>query len=297
MTKVCLDLGQYETAEHEVRSMIERGYLPDNHIRLGQLLQAQNRLKEAIEAYQAGLTHLGLSIQDLESPAFPFKFPKELAAFTALIGLGECYFDMGDRGRAAQYFHHSAKLRANSHRPFLGFAKLFVASGELDKAEFALGKVGERDGRDPETHRVLGKLCEKRQRLDLAFNCYTKAFELGPKDEKNVDPFFHLGSRLNRWEDMRPVLEKFLEDNPASVLTMGRLAKLHFEIGRYRRALELTEKGLELQPDHPVLKALGKKSREAVEAGLDQEAFAPEAGPLSLDINLSQDHFIWNQVE
>ena len=258
-TRICLALGKYDQAEEELRALIARGYSPDNYIRLGQVLQGKKMPAAAVEAYKQGLAGFGLSDEDLEGPVFPFNFPKELASFNALIGLGECFFELGDRVEAAKHYHRAAKLRANSHKPFLGFAKIYLAANQLDRVELAMLKVRERDGKDPETHRVLGKLCQRRDRLDLAFGCYLKAFEFGKSDEKNIDPLYYAGAALGKWEEMRPPLEAFLEEKPEHVPALNRLAAVHFELGEAERALELLDRGLALDPNHPAFRGLRQK--------------------------------------
>lgn len=263
LLKSCLAVKDYETAEKEIRSLIARGFEADNWMRLGVVLQARKKPKEAIEAYQKGLAGYGLNESDFESNAFPINFPKELAAFTTLIGIGECYFEMGAGGEAARYFHMAANLRANSHKPFLGFAKLYMAINQLDRAEVAISKIGPRDGKnDPETHRVLGKLCQRRGRVDLAFNCYSEAFKVDKNDEMNIDPYYYTGASLGKWQEMAPVLEEFLENHPHHVLAMSRLSSVYYQTGDYEKARELTERGLKNDPTNAVLKSISNRLKE-----------------------------------
>ena len=257
LVKTCLAMHKLDEVEQEVRGLIARGYEPDNYIRLGQILQVTERFHEAIDAYQKGLDGYGLTEADFESRIFPINFPKELSAFTTLIGMGECYFETGQRVEAARMFHRAAKLRANSHRPFLGFAKLYLASNQLDRAETAISKIGEREGRkDPETHRVLGKLCQRRNRLDIAFGCYMKAFEYGKTDEKNIDPLYYAGAALGKWEAMKPVFEDFLEAKPDHVGAISRLASVCQRLGENDKALELARRGLSLDIANTTLRGI-----------------------------------------
>ncbi|MBU2549672.1 MAG: glycosyltransferase [Proteobacteria bacterium] len=263
LVEACLETGRLTEAENACRSLIERGYSPDNWLRLGRVLQAGRRYPEAVAAYLQGLKGLNLNTADLDSPVFPFNFPKELASFTSMIGLGECHYELGNMTEAAHWYRRAAKLRANSHRPFLGFAKLFLASNQLDRAEAALTRVGERDGKDPETHRVLGKLCERRKRMDLAFGCYLKAFQYGQADEKNIDPFYFAGANLERWAEMQPVLETFLEQRPSHLQAIIRLASVYFQLGEFERAGETARRGLEIDGSNTALHRLIKRSEPA----------------------------------
>lgn len=260
--KVCMAQRDYGTIEPKLIDLIERGYEPDNLIRLGVLYQETDRFKEAIDAYYKGLNSFGLKEKHLESPVFPFNFPKELSAFTALIGLGECYLALGVQKEAARFLHHAAKLRANSYKPFLGFAKLFLDAGQLERVDYALRQAGERDARkDPETHRLLGKLCERKDRLDLAFECYIKAFEADKTDEKNIDPLYYAGAGLGRWYDMVEPLDNFLKGQPGHVKAITRLASIYLQIGDYYKAQELTGRGLVIEPGNSILASIDQRSR------------------------------------
>jgi len=271
--KINLALGRYDPAAELCLDLIKKGYAPDNWVRLGVVRQAQGQYLEAIEAYRQGLKAIGLKEADLESSVFPISFPQEFNSFAALIGRGDCWFELGRFDEAARFYRLAAKLRANSHRPFLGFAKIFLAGNQLDQAEAALANVGRRDGRDPETHRILGKLCERRNRPDLAFGSYLKAFEYGQTDEKNIDPFYYLGAGLGKWSEMKPVLEKFVAQRGDHSKALGRLASVFHHLGEHRRAEETARRALALEPNNSFLLKLWPRIKKAQEN---------EAGPVSV---------------
>ncbi len=262
-TRICLALKQYGEAEKECQALARAGYRPDNLIRLGEILQAQGRHKEAVQAYQEGFQTLGMTENDLDSSVFPIDFPRELNGFTALIGLGESHLELGDQAEAARMFRRASRLRANSHRPFLGFAKLFLATNQLDQAETALGNAGMRDGRDPETHRLLGKLCERRKRLDLAFTCYLKAFANAKDDEKNLDPLYFTGANLGKWAELKPVFQEFLEHRPGHVQAVTKLTTIHLNLGEVDQAAEICQSALNRNPAYAPLKAMARKIEQA----------------------------------
>ena len=284
MVKICLQTGEFDRVEKEIRDLLDRGFVPDNLIRLGQVLQATGRYQDAAEAYQKSLKYFDVSDEDLSGPVFPFNFPKELSTFTALMGLAECHEKLGDSSEAMRMFHRASKLRANSHRPFLGFARHFLASGQIDKAEAALSRLGERSGKsDPETHRLLGKLCYKKGRPDLAFNCYRNAFENGRPDEKNIDPLYTMGRTLNRWEEVRTTLEGFLEKKPNSILALCRLADVYFNLKMMDEALQTIDRGQALDEKNAVLKGISLKIEKAMAAGCPVEPEPAKLEPQVLD--------------
>lgn len=260
LAKICLALKDYQTVEREARRLIQRGYRPDNLIWLGLALNRQGRWPEAVEAFTEALKEFYLTEKSFEAECFPINFPKDMGVFKIFIGLGEACLGLGDCGLAAKYYHLAAKTRANSHKPFLGFAKLYLAAGQIDRAETALNRLPGREGeKDPETHRLLAKLCQRRQRLDLSFTCMLKAFECAPGDENNVDPFYFAGAALGRWEEMAPVLDRFLAENPDDLKGLARQAAVLTQLERRAEAWNLIQRGLALRPGHPVLRSLADR--------------------------------------
>ena len=259
-----INLKRYDEAEQELRALIARGYRYDNYIRLGRVLQLKGQYREAVDCYQASLNQFGLKDEDLASPIFPFNFPKELSAFTALIGLGECFFALGNVEESARMYHRAAKLRANSHRPFLGFAKQLFKDNQLDRVEMVLANLAGRDAeKDPETHRLLGRLANRRGQPELAFSCFLRAYERGKQDEQNIDPLFSTGKKLGRWAEMKPVFEEFHALRPDALQGMIRLAETYHQLGMHKQALALAEQGLALAPSHMILKRIARKAEEA----------------------------------
>ncbi|MDR1045204.1 MAG: glycosyltransferase [Candidatus Adiutrix sp.] len=280
----------YAPLEKELRTLIGRGYRPDNLIRLGVLLGHMGRWPEAVETLKEALAAHGLCEEDFEAGCFPFSLNRNLSVFHLFNALGEACLAVNDPGQAARYYHLASKLRTDSHKPFLGFAKVWLASGQYDRAEAALTKLPGRGGQeDPETHRLLGLLCQKRRQLDLSFRCLRKAFELGPDDEKNVEPFYFVGAALGKWEEMYNPLAAFSHKHPDHALALARLSAVCFNLQNDVLALDMAEKCLALSPSNATAKSIISRIRAreaplAAENGLNPEIIA-EVGGLKLNLN------------
>lgn len=287
-SRICFDLKKYDEAEEKCRALIERGYGADNWIRLGRILQIKEKFDEAILAYKKGLEEIGMKEADLNSSVFPISVSVDFGSFTALIGLGECLLETGNLTESSKMFRRAAKLKANSHRPFLGFGKLFLKTGELDKAEEALitavkkneivMNVGEDNTsisslvkddrgelfgmRDPEVHHWLGVLYEKKKLFDMAFDWHLKAFELDKTDSRNIDSIYRVGVVLERWEDVKRLLEEFLEHHPGHVPAMTRLSSIYYTSGEYQKAEDMAEQGLTFDPENVELRKIYLKIRQ-----------------------------------
>ncbi len=290
LAPLCLAQKDYATLEKELRSLIDRGYRADNLIRLGYMLGQQGRWPEAVDALKEALAAHGLADEDFQADCFPFALDRNLSVFHLLVALGESCLEINDLGEAAHYYHLASKLKSNSHKPFLGFAKVWFQSGQLDRAEVALQKLPGREGKeDPETHRLLGVLCQKRKNLDLAFQCLQKAFELGPDDEKNVDPFYFVGASLGKWEEMYDPLATFSHQNPEHVGGLARLAAVCFHLKSENLAADVAGRCLELDPNNAVAKSIQGRIRAQAAKAAEENRLVPEAivevGGLRLDLN------------
>ncbi|MBW2624530.1 MAG: tetratricopeptide repeat protein, partial [Deltaproteobacteria bacterium] len=134
---------------------------------------------------------------------------------TALVGLGECLFEIGRYNEAASVFEAALKTWSLSHRPYLGLGRIHLAQDRLDEAEKYFARLGGMDGKEnPEVHRAMGLLCERRGQPELALNCYLTAFKYDPADEKTLDLIYETGAGIGKWDKIRGALKKFLEVNP-----------------------------------------------------------------------------------
>ncbi|MDR1676964.1 MAG: glycosyltransferase [Deltaproteobacteria bacterium] len=254
---LCLTSGDYERAEKELFALIERGYLVDNYMRLAQLRLVQKRYPEAIEAGLKSMECMNLHPEDFDSDCFPFRIPAELNCFKLFMSMGQAYLELRNFGEAAKFYHLASKLKSNSHKPFLGFVKTYLAAGQLDRAEGAISRIPQPDGQeDPETHRLLAAICRKRKNLPLAFDCLKKAFEKGPLDEQNIEPFYFTGAGLGRWREMVEPLKNFVLHHENNVSAFSRLSAIHFNLGENYLALETAKKALALDPKNPIARSI-----------------------------------------
>jgi tetratricopeptide (TPR) repeat protein len=296
LAPVCLAQRDYETLERELRGLIDRGYRADNLIRLGVMLGRAGRWPEAVAALREALAAHGLTEDDFQADCFPFNLGRKLAVFHLLMALGESCLEINEHTQAAHYYHLASKIKSADHEPALGFARVWLATGQIEKAEETLARLPSPDAanKDPETQRLLGKICQRRKNLELAYQCYKKAFELGPDDAANVDPFYYTGAAQGRWEEMLETLQTFTGHDPGNVNGQARLAAVCFQLGLDAEAAEAVERCLALEPNHPVAKSL--KSR--LEGRLPETPETPPeiaavAGPGGLSLDLTAAPLTW----
>ncbi|MDR2422098.1 MAG: glycosyltransferase family 2 protein, partial [Deltaproteobacteria bacterium] len=68
---VCLQNKNYDQLENEAKALIERGYKPDNYMRLARLYRVQGRWNEVLEAGLKSMESLSLKFEDFEADCFP----------------------------------------------------------------------------------------------------------------------------------------------------------------------------------------------------------------------------------
>ncbi|MDR2368441.1 MAG: glycosyltransferase [Deltaproteobacteria bacterium] len=283
---LCLKSGDHDRAEKELLGLIDRGYLVDNYMRLAQLRLTQKRYKEAVEAGLLAMGHMSLKPEDFEADCFPFKIPIELNCFKLFMHMGQAYLELRDFGQAARFYHMASKLKSDSHKPFLGFAKTYLGAGQIDKAGMALSKIPQPEGpKDPETHRLLATVCRKRKDLPLAFECLKKAFEVAPQDEKNVEPFYFTGAGLGRWREMVEPLKNFVLQHPSDVSALSRLSAVHFNLGENALAFEEAKNALALDPKNPIARSISERLSALSESDPSLLHINQTEDGLTLDLN------------
>jgi glycosyltransferase involved in cell wall biosynthesis/Flp pilus assembly protein TadD len=289
LAPICLALKDFDRLEKELRDLIARGYRPDNLIRLGVMLTKAGRWPEAVDTLKEALAAHGLAEADFEADCFPFALERKLSVYYLLLSLGEACLEINDPGQAARYYHLASKINMKDYKPFLGFAKVWFATGQLDRMEVTLSKLpGSKAKDDPELQRLMGRLCQKRKNMELAFQCYQKAFELGPNDEANIDPFYYAGVALGRWEEMYEPLSKFSQQNPQHVQALARLAAVCFHLESDHLAAEVTGRCLELDPQNPIARSIADRLKSRAQKAEAEKEMASQAiidvGGLRLDL-------------
>ncbi|MDR0621084.1 MAG: glycosyltransferase [Deltaproteobacteria bacterium] len=283
---LCLASGDYSRAERELTSLIDRGYKVDNLMRLAHLRLTQKRYADCVEAGQRAMDEMKLTPEDFESDCFPFKIPLELNCFKLFLRMADALLEMRDYGQAARFYHMASKLKSDSHKPFLGFAKAYLGAGQLDRAEVALSKIPQPAGpEDPETHRLLAVICRKRKNLPLAFECLQKAFEKGPLDEKNVEPFYFTGAGLGRWRDMVDPLKHFVQHNENNASAIARLSAVHFNLGENSLAYAEAKKAMELDPKNPIARSISERLGKMAEEEPSILTIGQNEDGLTLDLS------------
>jgi tetratricopeptide (TPR) repeat protein len=179
---------------------------------------------------------------------------------------------------------------AGAHRD-LGAA--LRARGQIAEAIACFRKAIELDPRHAGAYSDLGTTLHAAGRLDDAIACYRKAIELDPR---NAAAFIRLGNALQHrgqseeaiacFRAAEPIIEDTLKqqksmlgtEHPATLATMGNLARVYKLIGKLDRAVPLYEETLRLQQEklgteHPdTLATMNGLAEAYVKAGKSEQA-------------------------
>jgi tetratricopeptide (TPR) repeat protein len=285
---VAYALNDFTDYEEKLFGLLERGYIQDNYMRLCRLRHFQGRYKEAIEAGYKAMVALGLEEEDFDNDCFPIKMPTELGAFKLFMQMADSFLKLREHVSAARYYHFASKVKSESYKPFLGFAKAYLAAGEVGRAETALTRMPGKDGqKDPETHRLLAAVCRQHKNLPLAFDCLLRAFEHGPADEENLEPLYFTGAGIGRFREMVKPIKDFLSHHPEHSTGWGRLCSVYYNLGEKYLATEAAEKCLKLDPKNPVAKSIMSRINSGKDLPNPTAAAKVEAGTNGLTIDTS----------
>ena len=263
--KVCSALKYYDLAEAKCRQLIEEGCGGQNWILLGKILQSQKAYPQAVEAYRNAIKDLDLDISDLLNPAFRHILPEQFGIVAASLGLGECLVETGNLVEASQVFRRAARVKPDSPKPFLGFARLFIKTGDLPKARQAISDIMARGKENSETYLLLGHIEETEKKIEAAFEAYKKAISLDPKDPEIQTSLYNTGKALGRWQETLELLESALEKCPDSVHCINLTASAAHEAGADGKASELLKQGLVIMPEHNLMAELLERGSKTIE--------------------------------
>ncbi len=272
--RVCSALKYYGLAEEKCRQLIKEGCGGNNWILLGKILQSRKEFSQATDAYRKAIEELGLDLEDLLNPAFRHILPEHFGIVAASIGLGECLVETGDLVEASKVFRRAARAKPDSPRPFLGFARLFIKSGDLKTARQALSDLFKGKRENADAYLVLGMLEEKEDSIEEAFEAYKKALSLDPKDPEIQTALFNAGKALKRWADTLELLENSSSHCRDSVHCIHLLASAACEAGYIDKAFRFLQMGLEITSKSVEMTSLSEQFKMPV-SGISSKANLP----------------------
>jgi tetratricopeptide (TPR) repeat protein len=164
--------------------------------------------------------------------------------------LGNLNYVRKDYDKAIPYFEKCIALKAESAGSYNLLAAIYIIKDDLARAEACLTKASEINPALANIRYNRAQIAEKRGDNRAAEDQYLKEIETSPKHFKAL---YNL-SRLYRAEGDEAkeydALKRCLDIDAAFPLTYFYLARIHLNRGeKYREAIDLVRKGLELKPE------------------------------------------------
>jgi len=163
--------------------------------------------------------------------------------------LGECYLFMGELDKAEQYYEKAANSNGTHPDPYLGLATVAVQRGHLDNALGLYRRAAEIEASDKSlTGMALVEM--ETGAMDLAYQHFNHALNLNPENLVALYGIVQAGHGLDRLTDVIPLLENYLELDPAKTEIRYTLAGCLSKTGQIQKARAQLEKSLESDPGY-----------------------------------------------
>ena len=233
--------GRVEQAEDQVRQVIE-GY-PSNsdaHRVLGQILDSQRRVDEAVAEYDRAIAL---------RPSY----------WRNYFELGLTYYQANRRPLAAAQFRRVTELMPESARGFQVLGGIYQTMGELELARENYQRSLEY-GEVPTTYSNIGVLHWVEGDYEAAREAFASAVRIAPDNflwRRNLgDALRALGDEeaaLGEYEQAIDQATAVVDVNPSDVVVLGQLATIESLAGRADEAAGHVEEALRLAPGDPNL--------------------------------------------
>ena len=159
--------------------------------------------------------------------------------------------------QAARYFEEAAALDPGYAEAWTALASVYstmLQTGLINVEEYiavakpAVARALQIDQRLAEAHAQQGTLYWRSGDLDAAETSFQKALNLNPGDSESLRVYGNYLRTTGRPADAIPILERALDGDPLSALTLFDLGKAEMYVGRPERTALYAERILEVDP-------------------------------------------------
>ncbi len=220
---------------------------------------------------------------------FSFLLKKDLRNREALLGLGRCFFKLGEITSARRCFTALWEFHQESDA-HLWIGRCHIADGRNDLALRCYQRVESSKLIDDERssyHKELGNLFAREGEFENALVAYEKALELNPKSDLLFTNIGTVNVQQGRYEVAKRAFVKALELNPSNPKATSGLGCVEKLTGQLKAAWQYFLKAMELDPQNLIavheLAALAEGHEAIVEANKKVVLFL-QKDPKNLDV-------------
>jgi len=166
----------------------------------------------------------------------------------ALGNLGVIYAGINEYEKAIEYYKAEIQAGEDSSLPYTNLAGAYMALKRYQEAQELLEGYIANISDNEEVHRSLSTNYINQGQLELAMAEAEKAFLINPKDYRNLrlkgDIHLYQGNLFKAEEEYQRMLE--IKEPAAAGYRLHRLFILNLHLGRFTRAIDLLQLGLDL---------------------------------------------------
>lgn len=254
-----LEMEQYDKAYDTFDAVRRKEPSSGIYCYIGIVLQEQNRLSDAVDAYQKALT---------------YSAPQQIHS-TAHLHLGIVYKAQGKLELAETHLQESITRVPNTVQAYIHLGETYLRQHQLDKAENAYRHSLQLSSIYTESYYGLGRVEELQNNYSSAIQQYRHAIEKNPYAP---DAYYRLSlvlRRINKTEDAEEAMQQFKKmknysdnvhrfretiyknpNSPILYLKLGELHELHDNLSDAQRVYQMA---ISLYPTYlPIYHSLGE---------------------------------------
>ena len=224
------DIGKYEESEEEIKKCIKLdSKCAGGFEELGRILLKQNKLNEALEAYENLII---LTPDD----------------FTGYYKKGNCYYKLGMRKEAVEYFKKSIELKPDNYKSYFNMAVALDEMGSRNEAIEMFNKAIEIKPDFVDAYNNLGIILSYMGRNNEAIQIYEEGIRRNPEE---FSMFFNMGIMLaeaGRNHEAVAAYRNALKIKPDECEINNYLGAALTKIRSYNDAIEAYKNALMVKP-------------------------------------------------
>ena len=170
--------------------------------------------------------------------------------------LGDCYASVGEYENALRCYEKAAWLEPDEAGPYVGTGVVELQQGHVEDAEVAFRVALRLDGQNSRAHAGMAMIAQQTGRAQQAFDSYLKSLELDSNNMTALLGLFQVSCQMGTFAQVIHYLQVYLQMHPGDCSVMFCLAALYAREGQNRRARDLLNDILILEPGHQEARSL-----------------------------------------
>ena len=165
-----------------------------------------------------------------------------------LTYIGDCYESLKEFDVSLKYYDSAIEEDIYFGDAYFGKANVMFQLEKFEMAAAEIEKAVSIDDINAEYFYLQGNIYKELNKKQKAINAFKKANDLNPEEQDFVFSLSESYVNLKKFDRAIKLLTEFLKDNTVNALAYYRLAACYFLNKDEKKALEIFEKGLNINP-------------------------------------------------